>query len=391
MAHNVLRTTTRTTKNASCLLRKAPYSNRATSWFRRFLSPSEEKELYLGITSSFREKLVEQSNKSTQTYSHIIEHAFLGIKSTKVTKTGMLTIARIEQLKIDLDTAGKQKDVKKLQQLEAEMDDADLKTVTIYNRLIRSYLWSNSVDLAHQVLIGFDQRGLVPTARSYIYLVQAYLKTDQLSHAKALVEEMKQSSLLKLRNDFDYNIILNFYKASGDTHAIDFLWRDVVLHIDTIKPSNSLYISYLEHLLSKQEIKPISQLAQEYLTHSPQASLQLHQYITWMKAVTLLAKNKQDTYKSERLLLHLIKKAPPKTSWDKAKSGISTIVTSYLNEDQELKALAFYYRLGKMGVPVQAFEPRTVKAIEAVVKKVEQDGDEKAIIAELEGLVISHI
>ncbi|KAG2199156.1 hypothetical protein INT47_009895 [Mucor saturninus] len=391
MAHNVLRTTTRTTKNASCLLRKAPYSNRTTSWFRRFLSPSEEKELYLGITSSFREKLVEQSNKSTQTYSHIIEHAFLGIQSTKVTKTGMLSIARIEQLKIDLDTAGKQKDVKKLQQLEAEMDNADLKTVTIYNRLIRSYLWSNSVDLAHQVLIGFDQRGLVPTARSYIYLVQAYLKADQLSHAKALVEEMKQSSLLKLRNDFDYNIILNFYKASGDTHAIDFLWRDVVLHIDTIKPSNSLYISYLEHLLSKQEIKPISQLAQEYLTHSPQASLQLHQYITWMKAVTLLAKNKQDTYKSERLLLHLIKKAPPKTSWDKAKSGISTIVTSYLNEDQELKALAFYYRLGKMGVPVQAFEPQTVKAIEAVVKKVEQDGDEKAIIAELEGLVISHI
>lgn len=391
MAHNILRTTTRTTRNASCLLSKASYSNRATSWFRRFLSPSEEKELYLGITSSFREKLVEQSNKSTQTYSHIIEHAFLGIKSTKVTKTGMLTIARIEQLKIDLDTAGKAKDVKKLQQLEAEMDNADLKTVTIYNRLIRSYLWSNSVDLAHQVLTGFDQRGLVPTTRSYIYLVQAYLKTDQLSKAKALVEEMKQASLLKLKNDFDYNIILNYYKVSGDTHAIDFLWRDVVLHIDTIKPSNSLYISYLEHLLLKQEIKPVSQLAQQYLTHSPQAPLQLHQYITWMKAVTLLAKNKQDTYKAERLLLHLIKKAPPKTSWDKAKSGISTIVMSYLNEDQELKALAFYYRLGKMGVPVQAFEPQTVKAIEAVVKKVERDGDEKAIVAELEGLVISHI
>lgn len=391
MAHNILRTTTRTTKSASCLLRKAPYSNRATSWFRRFLSPSEEKELYLGITSSFREKLVEQSNKSTQTYSHIIEHAFLGIKPTKITKTGMLSIARIEQLKIDLDAAGKQKDIQKLQQLELEMDNADLKTVTVYNRLIRSYLWSNSLDLAHQVLIGFDQRGLVPTTRSFTYLIQAYLKNDQLNQAKALVEEMKQLSILRLRNDFDYSIILKYYKACGDTHAIDFLWRDVILHIDTIKPSNLLFISYLEHLLSKHEIKPISQLAQEYLTHPPQAPLQIHQYITWMKAVTLLAKNKQDIYKAERLLLYLIKRAPPKTSWDKAKGAIGTIVSSYLNEDQELKALAFYYRLGKMGVPEQAFGSQTMKSIEAVVKKVEQDGDEKAIIAELEGLVISQI
>ncbi|GAA5811041.1 hypothetical protein MFLAVUS_004470 [Mucor flavus] len=388
MAQNILRTTTaRTTKNAVCLTSRSSYSSRATSWFTRFLSPAEEKKLYLGITSSFREKLVEESNKSTQTYSHIIEHALLTAKPTnKVTKIGMLSIARMEQLKIDLDAAGKQKDITKLQQLELEMDHVNLNTVAIYNRLIRSYLWSNSLEHAEQVLRSLQDRGLVPTARTFTYLIQAYLKNDQLTQAKILVDQMRRLSLLGTRNEFDCSIMFKYYKAAGDSHAIDFLWRDIILHVDTIKPSNNLYTMYLEHLLSNpQETKPIIQLAQEYTAHAQQP-LQLHQYLVWMKATKLLAET--DTHKAENLLFHIIKKAPPKTSWDKAKSAITTIISSYLSKDQELKALAFYYRLGKMGVPEQAFEPEVKKSIQSALKNVEKQ-DDKAMIAELEGLVIA--
>ncbi|KAI9361347.1 hypothetical protein BD770DRAFT_383236 [Pilaira anomala] len=388
MAHNILRTTTtRTTKNAVCLTSRASYSNRATSWFTRFLSPSEEKKLYLGITSSFREKLVEQSTKSSKTYSHIIEHALLSAKpNNTVSKTGMLSLARIEQLKVDLDTAGKQKDIAKLQQYESEMDLANLNAVTMYNRLIRAYLWSDSLEHAEQVLQTLQNRGLIPTTRSFTYLIQAHLKKDQLPQAKSLVQQMKHLSVHKLRNEFDYIIMLKYYKAAGDSHAIDFLWRELILHADTNKPNNALYNLYLEHLLSKpQETKPILQLTQYYTTHGQQP-LQLHHYQTWMKATKLLAD--LDTHKAEHLLIHIIKKAPPKAGWDKAKDAISSIITSYINKDKELKALTFYYRLGKMGVPKQAFEPHTLQLVQTALENVERQ-DDKATLAELEGLVIA--
>ncbi|GAN09979.1 hypothetical protein MAM1_0308c09512 [Mucor ambiguus] len=48
----------------------------------------------------------------------------------------MLSFACIEQLRLDLDAAGKQRDTERLNELEIEMIRADLKTVTMYNRLI---------------------------------------------------------------------------------------------------------------------------------------------------------------------------------------------------------------------------------------------------------------
>jgi pentatricopeptide repeat protein len=381
MAQNILKTSTRAcSKKTICLFetRSAPFSSRATGWFRRFLSPSEEKKLYLGITSSFREKLVEQSNKSAQTYSNIIEHAILSAKPipSKTTKTGMLSLARLEQLKIDLDTAGKAKDLDKLQQLELEMDKADLMTVAMYNRLIRAYLWSNALELAEDVLNKFDQRGLVATTRSYTYLIQAHLKRDQIEEAKNLVEQMQHLSLLRLRNSFDCSVLLKFYQACGNSHAIEYLWRDMMVHVDIVKPGLGLFTQYLEYLLKEDhDIKTISQTTREFLLHQQQQQqLNLHQYMTWIKAVKVLADSslKEDTQKAEHLLFYLIKKAPPKTSWDKAKGSIQQIVSSYLREGQDLKALAFYYKLRKTGVPDQAFETELMQSIESVLKNLEQ-------------------
>ncbi|OAC98282.1 hypothetical protein MUCCIDRAFT_157495, partial [Mucor lusitanicus CBS 277.49] len=208
------------------------FSSKPTSgWFRRFLSPAEEKKLYFGITSSFRQQLVDQSHKSAQTYSHIIEHAILSAKpasaaAATTTRTGMLSLARMEQLKLDLDAAGKQKDVHRLQQLQQEMDRADLKTVTMYNRLIRAYLWSDALPLAQQVLDSFEAAGMVPTTRTCTYLVQAYLKHNNVQAAKQLVvDQMQRLSLLRLRHGFDCSVMLKYYQAAGDAHAMEYVWR----------------------------------------------------------------------------------------------------------------------------------------------------------------------
>lgn len=409
MAQNILRTSTKkvccstntATSGRNLLESRSFFSSKANGWFRRFLSPAEEKKLYFGITSSFREKLVEQSNKSAQTYSNIIEHAIISAKPSPLlpSKTGMLSLARIEQLKLDLDLAGKQKDINRLHELELEMNRADLKTVTMYNRLIRAYIWSDSLDSAQHVLDAFEkQGGMVATTRTYTYLIQAYLKQNQLQQAKQLVEQMQQLSLLKLRNNFDCSIMLKYYQASGNTHAIEYLWRDMMLHADVIKPGPGLFTQYLEYLLARKDVDTISQTAQEFLiqqqTHQ---ALNLHQYITWVKAVKLLAttNKKQDTQKAEHLLFYLIKRAPPKISWDKAKDSMQQIVTSYLAQEQELKALAFYYKLGKLGVPDGAFEPQMLKSIETVLQNIEEKKttteENKAVMAELEGLLLAKV
>ncbi|KAL9559399.1 hypothetical protein MBANPS3_000414 [Mucor bainieri] len=380
MAQNILRTSTTkrvctaststsTITGTKHWLDARLFSSKTTGWFRRFLSPAEEKKLYFGITSSFREKLVEQSNKSAQTYSNIIEHAILSAKPVppKTTKTGMLSFARIEQLKLDLDAAGRQRDMGRLRALEQEMSRADLKTVTMYNRLIRAYLWSDSLASAQHVLDSFEQSGMVPTTRTFTYLIQAYLKQNDLPAAKQLVDQMQHLSLLRLRNSFDCSIMLKYYQAAGDAHAIEYMWRDMMLHADTIKPGPGLFTQYLEYLHTKNDLSTITQLAHDFLMqqHSQQP-LNPHQYVTWMKAVRAIATTTTThTQRAEHLLFHLIKNAPPKTSWDKAKDAMQQIVASYLAQEQDLKAVAFYYKLGKLGVPDTAFEPQMLRSIEA--------------------------
>ncbi|KAI8077381.1 uncharacterized protein B0P05DRAFT_511408 [Gilbertella persicaria] len=392
MNQNFLRTSTKTCfrKSPTCLRSSRSLSSKATGWFQRFLSPAEEKKLYLGITSSFREKLVEQSNKSTQTYSRIIEHA-LFTQPSKTSKTGMLSVARLEQLKTELDEAGKQKDVNALQQLQLEMDNADLTAIAIYNRLIRAYLWCDELTLAQDVLSKFEERGLVPTVRTFTYLIQAHLKKDQLEEAKRLVEEMHRLSLSRLRNNFDCSIMLKFYQACGDSHAIEYLWRDMMAHADAVKPGFGLFTQYVEYLISKKDLRLIAKTSQEFLAHHHQPSEQQllpHQYMTWVKSINLLVNNKANTQTADQLLFFLIKKAPPKMPWDKVKDAIECIVKSYLNEEQELKALAFYYKLRKQKVPDQAFEQETLKSIEIVLQHVEKKSDQKQVMAELEGLVL---
>jgi len=99
--------------------------------------------------------------------------------------------------------------------------------------------------------------------------------------------------------------------------------------------------------------------------------MNLHQYVTWVKAVKLIAITITTNIQgAEYLLFHLIKNAPPKISWEKAKDAMQQIVTSYLAQEQELKAVAFYYKLGKLGVPDSAFESQMLHSIETVLRSI---------------------
>jgi pentatricopeptide repeat protein len=383
----------------------------SSNWFRRFISPSEEKALYLGITSSFREKLVEQSHKSAKLYGNIIENAITSADNAKsssatttaTTKIGQLSVARINELKAELDAAGKNKHVEKLQELQAEMDSNQLKVVTMYNRLIRAYLTSNEVDLAHGVLLKLEARGLLPTTRTYTYMIQANVKCGNLEAARQLIQQMQDLSLMKLRTGFDCNVIMEFYEACGDHHAIEFLWRDIMQHVDAIKPGLTLYTHYLKCLLHSKTNMPqqvqdekegLVQLAKDMMQRGHAFQFNTSQYTHWIHAVPLLTQ--ENTLTAENLLLYLLPKLPLQPnnsgdttthhhSWIAEKGIIHHIIDAYIKQDQELKALAFYYRLRTMGVPNKAFDPHVLESIKGVLSRVEQrQGDEenKAITAE---------
>lgn len=353
----------------------ARFSSRASNWFTRFLTPKEEKQLYLGITSSFREKLIEQGNKSTQHYSNIIEHAIFARPTTTTTSL-------LEQFTKAIDAAGK--DVTKLQQIEKEMYLEHIKTATLYNRLIRSYIASDALSLAESLVEKLDSRGIFATTRTFTYLIQAYLKQGDLDKAKVAVGQMKDLNLLRLRHGFDCSVMLKFYEACGDSHAIEFLWRDVMLHANTIRPGLGLYTQYLEHLLAHQH--PLKALVKEYLGRQDKSSFNQHQYTIWMNAVKRLLST-DDLQEAEHLLLHLIKSAPSKlvVSDQNVKKCIQSILSHYLKHGQDLKSLALYYRARKMGAPDQMFEPHILQQIEGILEKVEQDTcneDHRAMLEE---------
>ncbi|KAI9264791.1 hypothetical protein BY458DRAFT_490891 [Sporodiniella umbellata] len=353
----------------------AQFSSKASSWFARFITPEEEKELYLGITSMFREKLIKQGDKSTQNYSTIIEHALFA-RPTPIAQSSM------EKFVQDIDNADK--DTLKLQQIEKEMFLQQVQIPTIYNRLVRSYLQSDALPLAEKLVDRFDSRGIFATTRTYTYLLQTYLKQNQLEKAAQTVETMKSLNLLKLRHAFDCSVVLEFYKTSGNTHACEFLWRDIMLHIDIIRPGLKLYTQYLEYLLDNQQ--PLKTFVNNYLGRNETATLTHSQYTLWITAAQRLLSSK-DMTEAEHLLLYLIKSAHLGSNrWSqKAKKCMNNVLTSYIYHGQDLKLISFYYRARKAGAPDQLFEPDALKEIESAVEKLQSNPcnqDHQAILEE---------
>ncbi|KAL7315211.1 hypothetical protein PS15m_006692 [Mucor circinelloides] len=80
---------------------------------------------------------------------------------------------------------------------------------------------------------------------------------------------------------------------------------------------------------------------------------------------------------------------------EKAKDAMQQVVTSYLAHEQELKAVALYYELGRLGVPDSAFESQTLHSTETVLRSIvgkkwvnDIGGRNKAVMAELEGSIL---
>ncbi|SAM03312.1 hypothetical protein [Absidia glauca] len=447
MTHRLIHTTTRTAISSPLLLKTtshlryrtvAWFGTSRSQWFRRFLSPKEEKELYLGITALFRQKLKAKSSTSNDSYRNIIDQVILGTQSTatnqhgsadhthttSTTKAIPLTLKQLGQLKTDIDAASKAKDLAQLDALWAQLLQAGHQIPTsMYNRLIRGYLScpaNDGLDKAKQVVDTMEkEQHRLPTTRTCIYMIQAYLKRRHLNLDDALpyVTMLQHYSLDKLRTPFDCSVMLRYYVERGNNaHAIDFLWKDTMRHRDVIQPGPALYTQYAEWLLSSNAssdlLVDVSRcLVQQFGGPSSSSSSSSsttttttwteHQVSTWLQVVRRLAQS-DACVDAEKLMLCLVSKTNnPMESHDIVKStqdnmrqgiqAIREIINTYLNQAQDLKVLAFYYRLRQSGVKEEAFGSDLTRAIGNVIGRVEQrqEGDinESKAIANEFGLV----
>ncbi|KAI7847462.1 hypothetical protein BDC45DRAFT_541917 [Circinella umbellata] len=337
-------------RNTQC----ARFGTSRRHWFfRRFLSPKEEQKLYLGLTAAFRQKLDIQSNESTKSYSNIIEQVILTSNPSSSTHSHnkksirlIPTPSQLDQLKQSLDTTT---DKKTLLKLEHELNQYQLNSVALYNRLIRSYIRGGYLEEAEKVFK--DLKHLMPTTRTFTYLIQANVKSGRMDKAKEYVEKM-QFLDLRLRTAFDCQVVLKYYVQADKTHAVDILWQHIVQHSDSIKPGWSLYTMYMDWLIrqeqqeqqegtTKSQLANVVQNAVQLLEHKPT----IHQARIVAQAAEIFNTSHPDT--AYRALLLVARTAPKFIH----KKTVDPILCTYLKNGKTLKAAALYYYLRKADVP----------------------------------------
>ncbi|KAI9314781.1 hypothetical protein BX666DRAFT_1963504 [Dichotomocladium elegans] len=251
-------------------------TSRKRSWFERFLTPKEEQDLYLSLTSAFRSKLKKQSTQNAKSYGNIIEQVIFtsqpsnaistAAAAAKGTAANPLTISleRLDAIKQKLDDP-KCTDKTELERLWREMQDGHINSMGLYNRLIRALIRADALPSAVEV---FRQLTLMPTTRTFTYLIDAHLKIGRLDKAEWYVDRMRYLNL-NARTAFDCSILLRYYIQANERHAVDHLWHDVMQHKDTIKPGWLLYTLYIEWLLRQDNQKNAIAECVEYLHRIP--------------------------------------------------------------------------------------------------------------------------
>ncbi|KAI9012177.1 hypothetical protein CLU79DRAFT_770920 [Phycomyces nitens] len=384
----------RTWTPALTQLTYAAYGTSATQWFQRFLSPKEEKDLYLGLTATFREKLTEKSNYSAKSYSNIIEQAIFNGHNPQESLNSKLSVERLQEIPHAIDAAGRNQDVDQLKAIHREMEEANISAVGLYNRLIRGFIHADAVDLADNVFERLQPNHLLPTTRTMTYLIRAHVRKNNLEKAQEYVERMRHLLLNKFRTAFDYSVMLEYYIVNGDSHAVDFLWRNILKYADNVKPGMGLYTQHLDYLGSRPELQPtLVEVTEEMLRRQMASPSSFHwnshagQILS--KTVFTLAQKPEHATTASQLLMLLIKTSPhPWEPLDPLDQSINLILDTFLDRGQDLKALAFYYRLKRHGAPDDAFSVETTRLISDVLSKAQERQqrdsvqENKAILAE---------
>ncbi|KAI8575398.1 hypothetical protein K450DRAFT_262044 [Umbelopsis ramanniana AG] len=225
----------------------------------RFLTPREEQDLYQSITSSFREKLASNTAKSQDFYSSIIEQSLFAVPRSNPPSS-----SKVQDICSHIDAAVAAKKPQELKPLISELDRSNA-PIKYYNYLMRAYIRLKDLKGAEYVLKNLPI-GLLPSARTFTLLIQEYLSTD-LDRAYEYMKQMQDMSC-KLHKSFDYIVVMRLHIRRDDPLAVDFAWKDMLQHKETVKPTMQLYTTYLGYLGSKKKYEKASEVIQDLVAYS---------------------------------------------------------------------------------------------------------------------------
>lgn len=272
-----------------------------------------------------------------------------------------LSIENLNKLKQDLDSAGKAKDLASLHTLWQQMDHAEIDSVAIYNRLIRAFIAAGSIQDAERVVKGLRGRKLMPSRRTFTYLIQAYMNSGQLERARKHVEHMQHLSYLhRMRDPFDLSVMLRYHIQSNETHAIELLWSNIKQH-DISKLGMTMCTQYLEWLIRHQNADS-EQLANSLrdilprldLTHTPS----IQHLDVFSQCISRILPQYPDI--AESALLSIPQAASQHRELD---IHIVPVLQAYIDNDQHLKAIGFYHRLSQSNANVPSEASTMIKQV----------------------------
>ncbi|RUS29220.1 hypothetical protein BC938DRAFT_480911 [Jimgerdemannia flammicorona] len=250
------------------LLPTTSYFSTTTHLTSRPFRSKEENELYLKLTSAFREKLAEKTSRTTKFYTSIIDGAVIlpAGAAGKGTTPSLLTVEDLEELWQRIDTAGRNRDVEVLDRLLDEAQRSRVRAVTTYNRLVKSYLQCGRLDRADATFAALHQNHILPTTRTFTLLINAHISRAQFptsiaedddnrgvpEQAMRYLDEMRTLSL-KPCTSFDYCVLLRLHARRDDVFAMEFLWRDLQASKDIVRPFPYVYAAYLPFVVASRK------------------------------------------------------------------------------------------------------------------------------------------
>ncbi|ORX49196.1 hypothetical protein DM01DRAFT_1338379 [Hesseltinella vesiculosa] len=387
-------------------------------WFQRFLNEKEEKQLYKSLTHLFRERLNDKANQSQTSYSNIIDHVIFGTQQTPSlltpnTLSSKVTLSQLEAFKQGMESSANS--MPKLDSLFTDMKLAGQHVPTaMYNRLIRAYLHCQAPDGTDTLTKADDviqamlqQQNRLPTTRTFTYMIQAAIKHHHLDQAQRYFTMLQHYSLDKFKTAFDCSVMMDYFIAIGNVHALDILWQDILRHKDVIQPPASLYTRYVDWLMlgsSTSSNIPSLHLSPplftDRLVSTTRSLLELkkpqkssawtqHRVSVWLKVAQELTSSDvpQGCMLAEQLLLHLEhvvdEPTPHPSNTRQGTEAIQHLLYTYLMQAQDFKMVEFYVRLRQSGVKEDVFGQDLINTIGAAVDRVRQGSlslDQKALM-----------
>ncbi|KAI9279057.1 hypothetical protein BC943DRAFT_332104 [Umbelopsis sp. AD052] len=326
------------------------FSSSSRRLLPRFLTPREEQDLYQSITSSFREKLASNTAKSQDFYSSIIEQSLFAVPRSNPPSS-----SKVQDICSRIDVAVAAKKPQDLKPLISELDRSNA-PIKFYNYLIRSYIRLKDIKGAEYVLKNLPI-GLLPSARTFTLLIQEYLSTD-LDRAYEYMKQMQDMSC-KLHKSFDYIVVMRLHIRRDDPLAVDFAWKDMLQHKETVKPTMQLYTTYLGYLGSKKKYEKASEVIQDLVAYSRtndglQKTLTAVQCKTLISITNQLALHDQPQSASKLVKFLLSSTLTSTTSNTGLPEGLmpsavtlpsevyTNIINGYMNLEKYSPVIAFY-------------------------------------------------